>query len=886
MADPQPPTVLQGWARSLRVRVTLGLCLLAAVLAAAYLYVLSPSIDETLLALEKEKVQLGAATVAEGLQLQVESAIEELESIATLPSVQSLERGRVGATLAVFDVASPHFLYFWVMDATGTIVSRPSLPARVGADRSTFPYFLQSTLAEPTHVQDISISPAGRFSLVLGTVIRGEGGQKVGVLAGALGLMDRNPRLYRSVLQPPLPPGWKTFLLSRDGLLIAHSDQTLPQPSAENLALLADRPAAVAARRVRGAVETATLEGGDWLIAGAPVPAVGWTVVVQAPKESIQAKVDASSSRLAWVAVALLVAISGVVFLGAESLLRPLILLTGALSRFGKAGEVETVPVPEGGYGEVSAALGAFNQMAAERKQAEEALRRSQEHLSITLNSISEAVVAVDTQGLVTGINPVAEDLTGWEEAAALGQPVGTVFRIVSEDTGEAAESPVDQVLREGRVVGLGRGRLLVGGDGTTRRITDTAAPMRDRQGRLVGVVLVFRDITEEQRLQEQVLHSQKMDSIGQLAGGVAHDFNNVLSGIMGAAELLLQQVPSTDAASRSYLEMILGSTERAAELTQKLLAFSRKGKLLSRGVDLNHVVREVVALLEHTIDPRIEIHQNLAPGPMPILGDPAQLQNALLNLAVNARDAMPAGGSLTLSTSITVLDEEYCRRQGDDLSAGEYVEVGVADTGAGIAPALQARIFEPFFTTKDPGKGTGLGLAAVYGTVKEHRGSIHVYSEPDRGTLFKLYLPVNRGAALAALEREEQRPVRGSGRVLVVDDEEVIRATAAGILQGLGYEVFTAADGEECVALYRSLNGTVDLVVLDLVMPRISGHEAFLQLRTIDPEAHVLIASGFSLAGEAQSLLAQGAVGFLQKPYRAAMLSRAVAQGCRKSSV
>jgi nitrogen-specific signal transduction histidine kinase/ActR/RegA family two-component response regulator len=393
-----------------------------------------------------------------------------------------------------------------------------------------------------------------------------------------------------------------------------------------------------------------------------------------------------------------------------------------------------------------------------------------------------------------------------------------------------------------------------------------------------MGVVLVFRDITEQSRLEEQLRQSQKMDSIGQLAGGVAHDFNNMLGGIIGSAELLATRIGEDEKCSK-FVTMIIDTAERAANLTGKLLAFSRKGKVLSSPVNIHGVIVDTIAILERSIDKRITIvHDLAAPHPI-VIGDPSQIENAILNLGVNAGYAMPTGGTLILSTEEVVFGEDDCRESGFSLSPGPFIRITVQDEGVGMPPEVLERIFEPFFTTRGVGEGTGLGLSAVYGTVKNHHGAVHVESEEGQGTRVCLDLPCAVHSDAPDGEEGQEEVHSGSGHILVVDDEAVIRMTSGTLIRDLGYEVTLAEDGEEALDLYRQDQERFDLVILDMVMPKLNGTDTFRRLRELDSDARVLISSGFTRDAGIGDLRDEGLLGFIKKPYRRSELSQVLSE-------
>jgi signal transduction histidine kinase/ActR/RegA family two-component response regulator len=403
--------------------------------------------------------------------------------------------------------------------------------------------------------------------------------------------------------------------------------------------------------------------------------------------------------------------------------------------------------------------------------------------------------------------------------------------------------------------------------------------PIKDDQGNVRNVIEYVKDITEQRRLEQQLRQVEKMEAIGQLAGGIAHDFNNQLAGIVGFADLLRREVAG-DPNLAELADDILKGAKRATELTSQLLAFARKGKYRVIPVDIHALIGEVVALLSRSIDKRITIQQQLDARASIVDGDPSQLQNTLLNLGLNARDAMPEGGELTLATETVDLDTDYCRRNMFEIRPGTYLRICVTDTGMGMDPETVNHVFEPFFTTKESGKGTGMGLAAVYGTIRNHHGAVNVYTEQGHGSTFSVYLPLSDTADPVDGERrdQEQEPVKGTGHILLVDDEEVVLDSGARMLRRLGYTVATCGNGADAVKLYRGTWENVDAVILDMVMPVMGGKETFSEMKKINPGVQVLLSTGYSLNGEAQVIVDMGAKGFIQKPFRTAELSHKLA--------
>ncbi|MCK6488503.1 MAG: PAS domain S-box protein [Planctomycetes bacterium] len=497
----------------------------------------------------------------------------------------------------------------------------------------------------------------------------------------------------------------------------------------------------------------------------------------------------------------------------------------------------------------------------SERRLAEDALREQRQTISAIVETSQDWIWAIDLQARHTFSNPAVERILGIPPAEFQGRGLDLMH-------------PDDRRLIEQRWAGWvaarqGWSNLVLRWqhrDGGWRQLESTAVPILGRDGSMLGFRGVDRDVSERLQLEERLRHAEKMEAIGQLAGGVAHDFNNQLAGILGFAELIEQRV--AEPAVRRHARCIITAAQRSADLTRELLAFARKGQYLRVAVDLHQVVAETVAILSRSIDRRIELRQRLLASTSLVTGDPSQLQNALLNLGLNARDAMESGGVLEFAT--TVVD--------DPAGSGRRLRVEVSDTGCGMDADVLAHLFEPFFTTKPPGKGTGMGLAAMYGTVRNHGGTVAVRSAPGQGTTFTLLLPLAAGDAAPPAPVAAPAAHGGGRRILVVDDEPMLRELLAVTLRELGHAVELAEDGLQALARHRAAGGAFDLVILDLVMPGLDGRDTFHRLRQADPGIRVLLASGYSIAGDARALLDAGAVGFVQKPFQREELLRQVA--------
>lgn len=513
-----------------------------------------------------------------------------------------------------------------------------------------------------------------------------------------------------------------------------------------------------------------------------------------------------------------------------------------------------------------------------QKDRVEDALRQSEENSRITLNSLGEAVIATDVRGFIVRMNPVAEQLTGFSATEAAGQPLQNIFRLKDAETLERIGNMASQpLIPPGEISGARHNAILIDRQGRQRMIASSTAPILNLNRERVGVVLVFRDISRQIALEEQLRQSQKMESIGQLAGGVAHDFNNMLGCILGTTELLAEELQEQPRLM-NYVQLIQEAAERTAGLTRKLLAFSRKAPIQHVPVDLHLIIDESIAILERSIDRRIEIRRDLFPGTAMIAGDAAQLENCLLNLALNARDAMPDGGVLSISSRVLEADDEGNSMADQAFPDGRYYEISLADTGAGIPAEIQDRIFEPFFTTKETGKGTGLGLSVVYGTVQDHQGSIRFTSGPDRGTEFKLTFPAASETVLHPTGTEDIVIPPGK-TILLVEDEQILRTLAVTFLEQMQIKVLQASNGSEALTVFRSHASTIDLVILDLIMPVMDGRLTFFALKEIRPDVKVIFISGYSRESDLSGLLLDScAAGFIQKPFRRRMLRQALA--------
>jgi PAS domain S-box-containing protein len=504
-----------------------------------------------------------------------------------------------------------------------------------------------------------------------------------------------------------------------------------------------------------------------------------------------------------------------------------------------------------------------YTEVITQRKKAEEALAAEKERLAVTLRSIADGVITTDLNGKIVLMNRVAENLTGWHLEEAVGKPLCEVFYIVNENTRNVCANPAELVLTLKTSVELANHTILVSRDGREYQIADSAAPIFDKKSDIIGVVLVFRDMTEKHKLLENVQRADKLQSLGVLAGGLAHDFNNLLGGLFGYLELAREYSGSNEKARR-YIEKSLISFNRAKDLTQQLLTFSKGGVPNRKTSSLESIIREntLFALSGSNVTPHFKIEKDLWLCDF----DENQIGQVIDNLVINAQQAMPAGGAIIVSAD----NVDLASQSGVPLAEGKYVRFSIADTGTGIPLSILQRIFDPFFTTKQ--KGSGLGLTTSYSIVKKHDGVITVASTVDVGTTFSVYLPASEKQTLDDTSRLTVRS-KGHGRILVMDDEESIRETTKDMLETLGYQVEHTTDGMETLERYHgaSLEGKpFDAVIMDLTIPGgMGGKETIARLRKTYPNVIAFVSSGYSNDPVLSNPAEFGFTDKLQKPFR-----------------
>ncbi len=510
------------------------------------------------------------------------------------------------------------------------------------------------------------------------------------------------------------------------------------------------------------------------------------------------------------------------------------------------------------------------------RKAADDALRESEDKYRTILESIEEGCFETDIDGNLTFFsNPILKIL-GYSRDELLGENTG---KYISPDTASKMRRITERLKETGKPENV-TDYDVIRKDGTIVSLEMSVSLLKGQNGLPMGYRGVLRDVSERKQTEEekhkletQLQQAQKMESIGTLAGGIAHDFNNILMGIQGNASLMLLKIES-DHPNYEKIKNIEKYVQNGTELTKQLLGFARRGKYLIKATNLNEIIEKSSSLFART-KKEIQVHTDLHEDLWTAEVDRGQIGQVLLNLYVNAWQAMSNGGDLYLHTANAILDRSYVKPY--KVEPGRYVKISVSDTGVGIDKETQERIFEPFFTTKEMGRGTGLGLASVYGIIKSHGGYINVYSEKGRGTIFTIYLPASETKVPKENETASAAIIKGSGTILLIDDEKMILDVGIELLEELGYQVQSAMRGQDAIDVFQRDRGKIDLIIMDMIMPGMSGGETFDRLKKIDPDIKVLLSSGYSINSQAAKILQRGCDGFIQKPFNMNQLAEKV---------
>ncbi len=499
-------------------------------------------------------------------------------------------------------------------------------------------------------------------------------------------------------------------------------------------------------------------------------------------------------------------------------------------------------------HGKLSGIVETFQDIT-KRRQVQSILDAERERLAVTLRSIGDGVITTDPEGRIIILNKVAEQLTGWSMESAAGRPLEEVFRIIDEQDRQPLESPAAQVLRSGKIVELANGTILLGKDGRELNIADSGAPIHDSRSKVIGVVLVFRDVTMQRKIAVEARRMEKLEAIGVLAGGIAHDFNNILAAIMGNVSLALMLTDSSDKRFH-LLSQVEKASERAKNLVQQLLTFSRGGDPFKTLSTISGIIRESAEFVLRGSNVKSEF--NFAPDLWPVEVDKGQIGQVVQNLVINAVQAMPGGGNIRLSCDNFSLQDSDEIPFAEYANSERYLRIIISDDGCGMPPEVSSRIFDPYFTTKE--KGNGLGMAVTHSVIRKHGGHILVDSKPGAGTTFTIYLPV-LVKSIAAVEKNTPSVLdiagTGQGRVLIMDDDDLVRDIAVNMLSAAGFETLNAVDGAAALDIYQQAavsDKPIDVVLMDLTIPGgMGGEQTAAELLKFDPEAVIIVSSGYS---------------------------------------
>ena len=806
--------------------------------------------------------RLVAEAVAGELERFLDAQLVHLREIALSEAGAATTASSREAQAEVHLAANPALKSIVFLDRTGRAeLAVPRDPDLRGVDFSGQPWWRRAMRrGEPTWSSAAISLQSGQPTVTV--VVPRDGG----AIVAYLDLQILRDLAARTVGPVAARDARTVAVLDADGTFIAHPDQRMVRERVN----VRDLPVVRAAIAGEERTEEAELLGQRALVSAAQIGTSHWVVLVSEPIDAALAPLQSTrNGLLAALGAAVVLSLGGGLLLS-RRLAGPIEALARGAHALA-AGEAPA-PLPRGGVSETEALAAAFERMAAAVRAREEALARSEREHRQLLDAPLVGVMRTGTDGRIRFANRALAQMLGAPSPDALvGRTVLSLYR----DPGQRPEL-VAQLGRVGRVENLELHLTRL--DGAPLIVLCNLALDGDVISTVMMDVTSLRQTAEERaRLEEQLRHAQKLEAVGRLAGGVAHDFNNLLTAITGFGTVLRDALPP-DHPDRECADAILHSAERAAHLTQSLLAYSRKQVLRPRAIDLRETVRNVERLARRVLGEDVELTVSLADQRLTVLADAGQIEQVLLNLCTNARDALPRGGRIAIRTDEVVVSEADARAL-ELARPGRYARVAVTDSGVGMSREVQDRIFEPFFTTKAAGKGTGLGLSIVYGIVRQHEGAVRVRSAPGAGSTFTILLPAAVGlvdGAQAAAEPIARAP-GGSETILVAEDEPLVRKVIRTALERAGYAVLEAEDGEVAVEVFRRHHERVKLCVLDVVMPRLNGREALAAIQAIAPGARAIFASGYAADVLTAKGIDEGGAVLVQKPIAPVELLRVV---------
>lgn len=747
------------------------------------------------------------------------------------------------------------FGHMHIMDKNGRLIATaPYDKELIGLDFSRHDSFINSRQGLVYWSKSYISASTGSHTITISMNF------KHGVIDGHFSLQE----LSELIKNPAQDEGF-TAVINSQGTIIAHSTPSLAEQSYN----IKNLESVQSALNGQYGTFNEVYERNPGLISISPVRQNGWSVIIFTPAKRAFNSIYQIRILSFAILIGLFLTTALSLHLMQKKLLQPLSHLSSQLKSITE-GDYSITPTPV--FNELEPLSEAVVELARKINLREQDLKTSEERFRSLVES-SPFPVIVHRNGTYVYANPAAAEIHDITTPDSLNGKA--LFDFTFENERETIEKSIEKAQQE-RV----QTTLHLNGHKNSPKTIDLILMPLEYLGEPSQLGIMF-DITKNKKMEERLRQSEKMDTISQLAEGIAHDFNNMLGGIIGAVEMLEKKTADTPSL-KVFTDIIRKASSRAINLTRQLLDFSRKGKMISTSISVHQIIEETLELGKRSIDPRIILSTNFQAQSDKVIGDPSQIQNALLNLFLNAKDAMPNGGELAVSTENLILTETSVRELSLEqcLKEGEYICITIRDTGCGIPPHVQNKIYEPFFTTKDQGKGTGLGLAAVYGAVKDHKGDLSLQSKVEVGTQFRIYLPLKCSSLNGEIPEptpEQQPELKHPYTILLVDDEPIIKNITETILTSIGCTCITAENGEEASKIFYEQSSTIDLVILDMIMPVMNGPATYSAIRHINPHVKVLLSSGFSDDESVRKLLKKGANGFLMKPYQSSGLIKAI---------
>ena len=867
----------------LRFRLTavvLTVAVVVLIAATAYIGNLATVVIESK---STEQLEGASRTLSTAVSIWLETHQNILRNLVSLPDIISMDPNRQKPILERMGASYPYMYLVSTTNMQGINVARnDNLPQKDYSDRDWFKKVKNG--ADVTFESLISRTVT-KPALAVSMPIRDKTGNIIGVGMFSLNLEN----LANQVRVTQVGKTGFAYIVDGTNRVIAHPSRV---QFTELLDLSDYQPVAQLRKGVRGNISFTDVSGQRWRAFISEMDN-GWGIVVQQQEEELLSTRRMLRQVSLWSIIAAVLVLTTMTWWVVRRSLRPIEVLTKAVTgittdRLSKADLDDVLKVSRNitTNDEIGALAEGFSKLAirlqttlanlseelAERKLAEETVRTSNDRLRSVLRAATAySIIGTDPDGVIKLFNEGATLMLGYSADEVIDKTTMMLFHDPAEVIARANElgiNPGFEVFVSSARVGETETRewTYIRKDGSKITVSLTVTAMLSEESLLTGFIGVARDISNEKKMEQQLIQSQKMETVGLLAGGVAHDFNNILSAIIGYAYLMQQKLRSDDP-MRDNVEQILESANRAAEITSNLLAFSRKQVINARPVNINDIITKIEKLLSRIIGEDIDVGSVFVDREIICMADAGQIEQVLLNLATNARDAMPYGGRLTIRTELTEIDDAFIRTHGFG-KAGAYALITVSDTGTGMKQEEMEKVFEPFFTTKETGKGTGLGLAMAYGIIKQHDGYISVESQVGKGTSFSIYLPVTMSKEDVSVKSAvEPMPEGGTETILVAEDDERLRSLSEIVLTQANYKVILAQNGEEAIEKFIANKDSIDLVLLDMIMPKKSGTEVYEEIKSIKLDIKVIFLSGYTADRMNKEIFAENHVNFIFKP-------------------